>query len=163
MSRPTKFSFRFFCILVFFSSCGGTNRISNRDLSYLYKSAYTLLHPQYVLYNFSKDSTRLYAKINTKELLYKKDPDHPFTASCRLEITLYADFEAKEPAGNYFILFDDVQTDDSLRYLVKTLDFPAKDNADYVAEIKLTDLHRAHFEPPIPSSVNQLRNRLRIF
>ena len=61
--------------IVVLAGCFLSNKISNQNLSYIYKSNLSLMHPEFLVYNFSEDSTRLFFKVNTDELLFTKQEE----------------------------------------------------------------------------------------
>ncbi len=77
-----------FLVMTFLSGCTVTDKISNQNLAYLYRSTSSILHPEFHVYHFSDDSSRLYFRINTEDLLFIRGEDGiskaDFTVSCRL-------------------------------------------------------------------------------
>lgn len=70
-----KYLFYLFFSVVFISmviSCNPSNKISNQNAAALYNPENNLLHPQFVVYHFSSDSSRLFVKVSLPELLHKK-------------------------------------------------------------------------------------------
>src|SRR5205085_10619113 len=82
-------------ILFFIVSCGNSKRLSNQNLSLLYNTDETMLHPQYTIFHYSDDSSRFYFHIASNNLLFKKNEQNIFEASVVLNFQLLPSYQSK--------------------------------------------------------------------
>ena len=80
-------------LLIFTLSCGNSKRLSNQNLSLLYNTDKTFLHPQYSLFHFSKDSSRFYFQITESNLLFKRNTENIFEANVVLKFELLPSYQ----------------------------------------------------------------------
>jgi GWxTD domain-containing protein len=67
------------------ASCSTKSTFQSGSYKYLYDYESRTLHPDYVLYHFSDDSTTIYFRINNEELLYARPTSQsPFTAKLQI-------------------------------------------------------------------------------
>lgn len=65
-------------------SCSSPEKLTKRNISYIYSQDPTALYPLYKIYHFHPDSSRLYIFIKTSQLLYQKAPGDTFY-QCEVE------------------------------------------------------------------------------
>lgn len=71
--------------IVGLSACSTKSTIQSGSYKYLYDYESRTLHPDYVLYHFSDDSTTIFFRINSQELLYARSTSQsPFTAKIQI-------------------------------------------------------------------------------
>lgn len=72
-------------VLLLLDSCSNSSTIQTGSYKYLYDYESRSLHPEYVLYHFSDDSSTVFFRINSAELLYARTTGQsPFTAKLRI-------------------------------------------------------------------------------
>src|SRR6185369_7207527 len=86
--------FAFFIPVLFLSGCFGTRQISSENLSSIYHQGTQLFHPEFSVFHFSNDSSRLFAKLNTEEFLKIRQPEDGFKASFRIICRLVESYES---------------------------------------------------------------------
>lgn len=87
--------------MVFVSGCTTYSTIETSSYKYLYDYESSYLHPDYLIYHSAEDSSTLYFKLNTKELLYtRKDPASPFVARVNIH------WELQQNTGNSYQAID---------------------------------------------------------
>ncbi len=81
------------CFLFLFS-CGNSKRLSNQNLSSLYNTDETILHPQYIVYHYSDDSSRFYFSFPSNNLLFKKNVENIFESEVVLNFQLLPSYQS---------------------------------------------------------------------
>ncbi len=129
---------------VFLGGCGSTVRNTGDRLLYSYDWESRPLHPEFMVYHLSEDSSQFWLKVHSSELLYaRQQADAPFEGriACEIEITKQGD------GGRVFVdslTFEvrDVNPDQSGRFIVKKHNFKLDTGAVYRFSIRFTDLNR---------------------
>lgn len=134
--------FAFFIPVIFLSGCFGTRQISSENLSSIYHQGTQLFHPEFSVYHFSNDSSRLFAKLNTEEFLKIRQPEDGFKASFRIICRLVESYESS-------VLLDSTRTDfvvDPLDGLGKTrlytMDFRVPKQGSFLLSCTLVDMNK---------------------
>ncbi len=109
------------CMLLLLHACNLTSPVQSGSYKMLYDFQSSVIHPDYVLYHFSNDSSTIYFRIKSSELLYSRaTSEAPFQAKIKLKFSIYTeagvlkdsvshvitDFARKTPGwllGNYNI------------------------------------------------------------
>lgn len=135
--------FMLFSMQLFFS-CGTYQTTSAGSFKYLYDYESEVLHPEYLLYHTTDDSSALYVKMNTSELLYQRtDANSPFNCTASVNWVL------QQHAGSTMLLVDsgrfligDGGTQPMSRWLVvkQMIHIPAIPELNLALE--MTDLNR---------------------
>ena len=89
---------------IIFSGCFGTRQISSENLSSIYRPVEHLFHPEFSVYHFTTDSSILFVKMNTEELLKVHQQENGFRSAFRIQCRLVESFESN-------VLLDSVSTD----------------------------------------------------
>jgi hypothetical protein len=72
-------------LIIGLASCSTKSTFQSGSYKYLYDYESRTLHPDYVLYHFSDDSTKIFFRINSQELLYARPTSQsPFTAKLQI-------------------------------------------------------------------------------
>lgn len=108
-------------MLLLLHACNLTSPVQSGSYKMLYDFQSSVIHPDYVLYHFSNDSSTIYFRIKSSELLYSRaTSEAPFQAKIKLKFSIYTeagvlkdsvshvitDFARKTPGwllGNYNI------------------------------------------------------------
>ncbi len=131
--------------LVWIVSCSGFKRISNTDLSWLYRDEKFLLNPEYSLLHVSKDSTRIFLKLPVKDILYKRNESGEWKSGFSLRILLFPSYESKKLIDSATCFFSPPFSDDTSAFILKefTIKKPVK---NCLMVLRLNDLNRGAFK-----------------
>lgn len=88
----------FLIFLFFITACSPLNRISNRDMAAMYNADTEILDPQFVVYNVTDTTTRLYLKVGTENILYQQQGQGTLMANLRLQCKIFNSYET----GSFF-------------------------------------------------------------
>ncbi|MEP7169302.1 MAG: hypothetical protein ABI855_08015, partial [Bacteroidota bacterium] len=125
-----------------FTACNPAYKISNQNLSSLYNPEENLLHPQIAVYHFRQDSSRLFVKLISNELLHKKSDSGIVGTQVTISYRLFNDFESKLIVDSSSLLVNDVDENNSPPFLVRTLNFKTPAAANYILETEVRDNFR---------------------
>ena len=142
------------------AGCFFGDKISNENLAYTYRGSASVFHPEFIIYHFSDDSSRLFYKLNTDELLYTKQDDQRFSAVFKITYLLYNSIDAKTTADSGSVIIKDSRGQSPSNTLIGHIDFKSGYFPYGVLEIKLSDLNRkqnANFFVKIDKSTKQSR------
>jgi GWxTD domain-containing protein len=125
------------------AGCSSTNKISNRNLAYLYSPGSNFIEPEYRIVNVTKDTSRLFFSIRPSDLLYvKRDTSTEFYSSYSISYTIYNSYENKEVVDTGSTYFEYQQVLDSDSPIRGSMDISIAGGSDYVLQVMLTDHHR---------------------
>ncbi|MDZ4822372.1 MAG: GWxTD domain-containing protein [Flavobacteriales bacterium] len=141
--------FILFVVQLFFS-CTSYQGTTANTFKYLYDYESNVLHPEYLLYHFTDDSSALYVKMNTIELLYQRsDANSPFGCVAEVKWTL------QQVVGSTMLMVDsgsfqlaDGGTQPMSRWLVVKQNIHLPPSQELKLSLEMTDLNRPvkHFE-----------------
>lgn len=130
--------------LVFMSGCGTTVRKSADRLVYSYDWESRPLHPEFMVYHLSDDSSQFWLKVHSSELLYaRQQADAPFEGriSCEIAVTKQSD-GSRQLVDSLGFEVRDVNPDQTGRFIVKKHNFKLDTGAVYRFSVRFTDLNR---------------------
>ncbi len=127
-------------IMSFFSSCSERIPSQSGSFKYLYDFESQALHPDFQVYHFSDDSTRIYFRVLSQELLYTRSGSNaPFEAQVMVHFELFDKALGKmvDSTSKKFVDIGSARP----TYLLGNLELkiPA---GDYILEISVSDLAR---------------------
>lgn len=129
--------------ILLFLSCSTLTKISNQNVSHLYKKNKLKISPSYIIFNISDTISRLYFKINPSELLYTRDIETgSFMSVYKLSYKLLKSFESKIIVDSSNVIYRDSTRYRSNINIVDYIDIKAKKGSDYALELDLTDINR---------------------
>jgi len=100
--------FLFVLFFTLFSGCFSYKHISKQNLAYLYSDAEIMLKPDYILYHADTDTSVVYLKINTNELLYARDGFmSTFKAKFSIAYELLENYESKQIFDSLTYYYED--------------------------------------------------------
>lgn len=119
-----------------------SSSVDTRTIAYDWESL--PIHPAYFVHHVSNDSSDLYVKLSSKELLYaRRSPESPFTARIRCEVAMYKKSE------NQFVFHDsltlrmeDTNPQQTERIVLDTKRFRLDNDASYRFDFTLIDENR---------------------
>src|SRR6185436_15870012 len=137
----------FAVVLVIFScihliSCNPAYKISNQNVASLYDPEGNLLHPRFVIYHFSKDSSRLFVKLYSSELLHKKNAEGVVGTQVTISYRLFNNFESKIIADSSSIVINGVDDNNSQGYFIHSINFKTPGALNFVLEAEVKDNYR---------------------
>ncbi len=128
------------------AGCFLSNKISNQNLSYIYKNVSSVIHPEFLVYNFSDDSSRLFFKINTDELLYTKQDDQKFAAVVKVQYMLFNSIDAQVFTDSGSVTVKDSRGDSASNILIAHFDLKTSTNPYSIIQLKLSDMNRKTYD-----------------
>jgi GWxTD domain-containing protein len=124
-------------------SCSTTSKISNRNLAYLYNPGSNFIHPDIQAVNITPDTTRLFFRFPSDELMYvKSDTASSFYASFSIGYSTRSSYESKDIIDSGVVYFESTQVLDSIFYISGQVDIKASTGFDYLLQVVITDHHR---------------------
>lgn len=130
-------------LFVFITSCGTQHKVSNQNLSALYKKEATTIHPKMVVQHTSESQSTLYFKVYSKELLYtKQNNEEHFTARVKLQYQLRFSFDSQEAIDTGSILVLDTNDEGVNKEIIGHLMVATSQPINYVLEVNTIDLNR---------------------
>lgn len=131
-----------FIPVLFLGGCFSNRQISSENLSSVYHQGEHLAHAEFSVYNFTPDSSRLFARLNTDDFLKIRQPEDGFKASFRVICRLVESYESN-------VLLDSVRADfivDPLDGLGKTrmynVDFRIPRRGSFLLSCTIVDLNK---------------------
>jgi GWxTD domain-containing protein len=124
------------------TSCNPGYKISNQNLSSLYNHEDNFLHPHFVVYHFREDSSKLFVKIFSNELLYKKNDTLQNGAQVTIAYRLYNDFDSKLIIDSASAVFNDFNENNVSGFLIHAIHFKTPLAANYILEVETKDNYR---------------------
>lgn len=130
-------------IIVLLDYCTTTTKITNKNLSSLYKTVQNTLNPKYVVYHESDSISKVYFKIETRDLLYtKKESDEKFLAKVKLKWKLFESYESKKIVDSSFTILTDRGEPGTDKNIIGHFEFKAETPNKYVLQVMATDIYR---------------------
>ncbi len=127
------------------AGCGSSAPLSKHDnFSYLYGKSGAQMPLQARVHHTSPERSRVYYKLNTKDLLYKSDGGGgPFHAVVRISYESYAAFGSSVLLDSASTIIDDESLDPSEdKELIGSMDLRRKEQRSFVLKIMARDLNR---------------------
>lgn len=160
-----KHSFFLLLIIGILFGCGTTEKLSDNNISSIYRTGNEIVVPQFTVFHKSIDTTEIYFKINTKNLLYSQTSStNQFEGKIKIAYYLYKAFESNEMVDSASTVIVDVIREHKIKSILGTLKVNAKFPNDYVLHVVTTDLTRQQstdeYIPIIKSDKNNAQNFL---
>ncbi|HLG34055.1 MAG TPA: GWxTD domain-containing protein [Bacteroidia bacterium] len=160
-NRKNNFSFLilYSAFLILNFSCSTPGNIQNQNLAYLYQPVKQHFSPEFAVWNFSDDSSRLYVRLNPKEFLYTRSGEN-FTANFSIAYRLVESYENPLVIDSSRKSFSMIKKENSLSAIV-TVDFLSNRNIKMLLECRITDVNKNVtdvFYLHVDRSSNQSRN-----
>ncbi len=129
--------------LLFLISCSNSKRLSNQNLSLLYNTDETMLHPQYTVFHFGDDSSRFYFHITANDLLFKRNEENNFQANVVLNFELVPSYESTTMLDSGTISLHFIQDSSTVAYS-GFVDFKMQRGNQALLKITCRDINRNH-------------------
>src|ERR1035441_2410151 len=149
-----------------FTGCFLSNKISNQNLAYVYRSNLSVMHPEFMVYNFSDDSSRLFFKVNTEELLYTKQDDQRFSSIVRVQYMFFNSIDAQAFTDSGSVTIKDSRGDSVSNILMGHFDLKTGSIPYSILQLKLTDVNRKQYDVffvKIDKSTKQSRQTFQVY
>jgi len=120
------------------------NQISKQNLAQLYNDTEIVLHPDYLLYHTSDDTSTLYFKVNTNELLYARDGFMTnFSAKFVIKFELLANYEAKQIIDSARVFYADTVFTNKRKAIIDSFNIKIPHGQNYVLRLTAFDINRS--------------------
>ncbi|HQW39974.1 MAG: GWxTD domain-containing protein [Flavobacteriales bacterium] len=132
-------------LALFVAGCGSAVPVNNRDnLAYLYGKGGSQMLLQARVHHISPERSRVYYKLNTREILYKSNgTGGPFHASVRISYESYDAYGGKVLLDSASTLIDDESIDPTEeRELIGSMDLRRKEQQPFILKVMARDLNR---------------------
>lgn len=129
--------------LILIQGCGGSRGVSNKEVSGAYETGEIELKASLKVFHFSKDSSRLYIKINTEKLLYSRSSSQTFAANVQVKISpsiIGSEKPITLPVKK--IRFSDIDDQKEPKDLLASADFYLPEGNKYELVVEVLDLNR---------------------
>jgi GWxTD domain-containing protein len=126
-----------------FTGCSSKTSIPQRNVSIAKETKTNLLNPIFTIYNPSTDSSKIYFKISTQNILYtRKDKLSSYNAQLKIHYQLYPYGNSKLIVDSLSIFLKDEVRTKTNKNLTGTITIPTPDAKDYLLKITTEDLNR---------------------
>ena len=130
------------CSLLF-TACAtyqSTTKNSNLNVSFIYNPGSTTIHPDYLVYNETDTSSKVFIKLKTREFIYTHDGENSF-ANIRVRFLLYNTTKnmALCDSGTY-IYHVRYPTDNN--DIIKSFDISSRDTFNYFLDVTVYDVNQ---------------------
>lgn len=133
-------------LMLLLASCGGGNAFSRPDVGYLYDFKSLAPRPHYVVFHKHADTTRIFYRLNSDELLYQRAvKEENYKADFTIAYKLLKSFEEPKVLDSAVFEFTDVETNLNGKIIFGYFDVAPEngfEQQDFVLDIKITDNHR---------------------
>ncbi|MBK7101961.1 MAG: GWxTD domain-containing protein [Flavobacteriales bacterium] len=127
------------------NGCGPSAALTKRDnFSYLYGKGGGQMVLQARVHHTTPERSRVYFKLNTKDLLYKSDgTGGPFHATLRISYESYDSFGSKTLLDSASTIIDDESVDPArTKELIGSMDLRRKEHRSFILKVVARDLNR---------------------
>ena len=129
---------------ILLAGCFGGREISSENLSSLYRQEEQLFHPEFSVFHFTADSSTLFVKFDTEELLKVRQSEAGFKAALRLQCKLVESYESAvllDSVSADFIV-DPLAPDSPGRSRLFTIDFRIPKSGSFLLSCTLVDVNK---------------------
>lgn len=147
------------------AGCSASRYADRDNLSDLYNKESTTVHPEFYVYNLSDDTSELYFKLNTDELLYtRSNKNSEFTSIVLISYQVYSSLDTKVLVDSATQKVVDINNELATKELIGSIQMSVPTGGDYTIKITTIDLNRKQenqsFIQVNKSSVNSRQNFL---
>lgn len=136
-------TYLFFLSLLLLQSCGSSKDGSRKEVSATYNQEDIELKAMFKVYHFSSDSSRIFVRMSTDNLLYSRSSSQSFSAQAQVKITpkIIGEDDARTLASKK-IRFSDIDDRKVPKEILATADFYLPAGKRYELLLEVTDLNR---------------------
>ncbi len=136
------FLFYIILILVFVTSCTTYKNNSgsrNMNVSFIYNPSSTSIHPQFVVYNETDTTSRIFIKLKNKELIFVSNGETS-QAIVKVHYIVYNTSKAMilADSGSFYYHFKKLNSDD----IIKSFEVKTKDTVSYFLDLTIYDVNQ---------------------
>lgn len=129
--------------LTFLNSCNQTSKLSDSNVSEIYKRGKQVISPDFEVYHNSTSQTTIYFRVNTSQLLYARNQEsNELNAKFKVAYLLYKAYDSNELIDSASTILEDVAENSEARYIIGNFEIKTPILADYVLKIITTDLNK---------------------
>ncbi len=139
-----KYYLFFLLVFLLAGSCSTpTSTVPKSNTVVEKRSKTNVLNPLFLVYHQQKDTSVVYFKLHTKEILYtRKDQLSPYQSDVRIEYKLHPYGNTKVTVDSSTIVIKDKKRINDNRSIIGNFKIPVKDNKDYLLKINTRDVNR---------------------
>lgn len=131
----------FFIIVIIAISCKTAYRISYQNYAQSYKPKKESINPEYILFNANTDTTVLYSKIATNELLLTRpEGKTSFYAKYKLKIEVFSSFQSNTIIDSITLIYNDSVV--NKEFIFSSVKLRIKAPGNFPVRLTFTDLNR---------------------
>lgn len=130
------------CILIT-SACAtyqSTTKNSNLNVSFIYNPGSTPIHPEYIAYNETDTSTKIFLRLKTKEFIFIPDGESS-VSNIRIKFLLYNTTKNMALCDSGTIIYHARYPTDK-KEIIKSFDVSTRDTFDYFLDLTVYDLNQ---------------------
>lgn len=127
----------------FLLGCNTTSQYVAKNYSYLYDSTQSLLQPSYKIFHHTTDSSTLFFRINSDDLIYtRSDQASPFKANIAIHYRLYESLNSKFIVDSLTTQIIDINPNKSTKVISSGIPFFNPSDKNCYLMVKFQDLNR---------------------
>lgn len=139
--KPLHITIVFFLLIM--AACFSRQKLSRHNLAFLYNEEKIYLKPDVNIFHKCDDTTTLFFRINTDELLYARifETDSIYN-SFSISYTLFEAYESKSIKDSASFHFSDTVKQRKTHYISDSIDIAIATGQDYIIKFKARDNNR---------------------
>ncbi len=94
MNNSNSLKYILTILVLFLIACNSSKQLSNQNLSLMYNTNATMLHPQYTVFHYSEDSSCFHFQIDADNLLFKKNDEGISESNIALHFDLFPSYQS---------------------------------------------------------------------
>jgi GWxTD domain-containing protein len=140
-------------------SCGTPSRISQQNIANQYRKEVSLLHPDFITYHSDDNTTKLFYKLFSDELLYTKTgTSNEFTCTVKISYVLKPSYESKEIVDSATVIATDSYAEQVSKTISGSINLKCAAGNKYLLEIWVVDVKRNQEYRALINVVKQNKN-----
>jgi GWxTD domain-containing protein len=133
----------FALLLLAISGCKSTSPVSSSDLSEIYQRSDEFLEPDFKVYHFSHDSTAIFFRFNSKNLLFIPTPGKTeLQAKVKISYELFQDYESNKLIDSASTIIEIVGDGETEQLVSGKFHLALKRGKNYLVRLYGIDLNR---------------------
>lgn len=139
-----KILFFFICLMGMLVHSCTTTRVSNQNISDVYKKDQSMLHPEFAVYHQGDNVSQLHFRLHSEELLYTRPDGESKEYSClvRVKYVLKSSYESKDIIDSGSVRVVDTYTESTDKDILGEVDFKALTPNNYMLQVTVQDVRR---------------------
>ncbi len=133
----------FFLVYLLVGCSAPTSTVPKSNTVVEKRSKTNVLNPLFLVYHQQKDTSVVYFKLHTKEILYtRKDQLSPYQSDVQISYKLHPYGNTKVTVDSSTIVIKDKRRVNDNRSIIGNFKIPVEDNKDYLLKINTRDINR---------------------